>query len=186
MPDQESAVSDLETLALALCRQSGRAIEHWKDFEPRAAKILEELREFKKKIGQQKLAIGSSEEKVIRADTDDYLDLCIGVSGWRSSGDSSFTEDDYRVAGEVWRIYKGDVDPFPSRPHAHCIGGANRFVGCKLHLGTAQLYKGATPLGRFLVQKQFDQLLTLIRPKFPDLVFPLPVCQLDEKSRLRK
>jgi hypothetical protein len=29
----------------------------------------------------------------------------------------------------------------PSNPHAHCVGGAKRFIGCKLHLGTAQLFK---------------------------------------------
>jgi hypothetical protein len=37
----------------------------------------------------------------------------------------------------------------PSNPHAHCVGGAKRFIGCKLHLGTAQLFKRSEPLGRF-------------------------------------
>lgn len=79
------------------------------------------------------------------------------------------------MAGEVWRVHKGDADPFPSRPHAHCVGGAKRFVGCKLHLGTAQLYSGRDALGLFLAPKQFERLIELIRPKFPGLILPLPM-----------
>jgi hypothetical protein len=57
---------------------------------------------------------------------------------------------------------------------AHCIDGAPRYVGRKLHLGTAELYSPKNdPLGRFLHPKQFSRLIELIRPKFPGLVLPL-------------
>jgi hypothetical protein len=82
-------------------------------------------------------------------------------------------EKDYRVKGEVWRVYKTDADPFPSTPHAHCITGAKRFVGCTLHLGTGELYRGREPVGRCLEQTQFMRLIEMIRPKFPGLVLPL-------------
>jgi hypothetical protein len=60
-------------------------------------------------------------------------------------------------------------------PFRHAlIGGAKRFIECKLHLGTAELYSGRDPLGRFLAPKQFDRLIEMIRPKFPRLILPLP------------
>jgi hypothetical protein len=31
-------------------------------------------------------------------------------------------QKDYKVDGEIWQVHKGDADPFPSRPHAHCVG----------------------------------------------------------------
>jgi hypothetical protein len=42
-------------------------------------------------------------------------------------------------------------------------------------LGTARLYRGKDPLDRFLAQKQFERLIDLIRPKFPDIILPLPM-----------
>jgi hypothetical protein len=109
----------------------------------------------------------------ILVDTDDFVEVTVGISQWTGANGLFFLEKDYRVAGEVWRVHKGDADPFPSKPHAHCIGGAKRFVGCKLHLGTAELYSGNKASGRFLYCKQFDALIELIRPKFPRLILPL-------------
>ena len=80
---------------------------------------------------------------------------------------------DYKVSGEIWQVHKSDADPFPSKPHAHCIGGRVAYVGCKLHLGTRQLYRGPNPLDRYLHQKQFMRLIELIRPKFPEIELPL-------------
>lgn len=111
----------------------------------------------------------------ILEDKDDFVDVTVGVSQWTNEEGLHFLEEDYRVKGEVWRVHKGDADPYPSRPHAHCIGGSARFVGCKLHLGTRELFNGSKPLGRYLHQKQFDTLIGLIRPKFPDITLPLPV-----------
>lgn len=125
-----------------------------------------EIKNLKQKIDAQNPAIC--------ADADDYIDLCVGSIEPDDHADN-YRADDYRVSGEVWRVHKGDADPFPSRPHAHCIAGAKRFVGCKLHLGTAQLYKGRSPLDRFLPSKQFERLIDLIRPKFPKVVLPLPM-----------
>lgn len=83
-------------------------------------------------------------------------------------------EKDYRIGGEVWQVHKFDADPFPSRPHAHCIAGRTRYVGCKLHLGTRQLWNGRRPMEEFLPKKPFRRLIEMIRPKFPNIVLPLP------------
>jgi hypothetical protein len=108
------------------------------------------------------------------SETDDFIDVTVGVAEWTTSNGLFIAEEDYRVSGEVWRVHKGDADPYPSKPHAHCIGGAQRFVGRKLHLGTAELFDGRRALGRFLYRKQFDALIELIRPKFPGVTLPLP------------
>lgn len=115
------------------------------------------------------------DEEIIE-DTDDYVSICVGNAQWTNAEGLFILEEDFNVDGEIWRVHKADPDPYPSNPHAHCIAGAKRFVGCKLHLGTAGLYDSKNkPLGRFLHQKQFDRLIELIRPKFPHLTLPLPV-----------
>ena len=114
----------------------------------------------------------SDEESI--EDHVDYVDVCVGFAQWRLADGRWILEEDFKVAGEVWRVHKSDADPYPSNPHAHCIAGTKRFVGCKLHLGTAELFNGNTPLGRFLHQAQFDRLIQLIRPKFPGVTLPLP------------
>jgi hypothetical protein len=159
-------MEDIEKLARALCRSIGAAPERWEEYRSRAAEILAEITGY-----PQNPAEGVDP---ICAETDEYVDLCVGVSGWRKSDGRWIAEDDYRVAGEVWRVHKADADPFPSRPHAHCVGGAKRFIGCKLHLGTAELYHGSRPLGRVLAPRNFERLIELIRPKFPGLILPLP------------
>tara|TARA_R110002072_G_scaffold82384_1_gene187768 strand:+ start:77 stop:472 length:396 start_codon:yes stop_codon:yes gene_type:complete len=82
-------------------------------------------------------------------------------------------EKDYKVNGEIWQVHKGDADPFPSRPHAHCVGGRDRFVGLKLHLGTRELFHGSKSKELFLGKKQFGRLIELIQPKFPEIQLPL-------------
>ena len=102
------------------------------------------------------------------------ISVCVGVSRWTDVNGSLRLEEDYRVGGEVWRVHKNDPDPFPSRPHAHCVGGSNRFVGCKLHLGTRQLFTSKNkPLDRFLDEGQFERLIEIVSGKFPDLTLPL-------------
>lgn len=107
-------------------------------------------------------------------ETEDYLEATVGLIEMVTADGCSIIQKDYRVKGEVWRVHKGDADPLPSKPHAHCVGGSNRFVGLTLHLGTAELYDGRKPLGRYLSPASFVRLIAMIRPKFPDIKLPLP------------
>ena len=56
-----------------------------------------------------------------------------------------------RNDGCVWRIYKNDADPFPSKPHAH-----NLELGLKLDLSNGMLFFGSNPTGKRLKEKDFD------------------------------
>lgn len=114
------------------------------------------------------------DEPQILDENDDHIDLTMGLLQQVDADGRRLIQKDYRVAGEVWRVYKNDPDPFPSRPHAHCVGGADRFIGLKLHLGTAQLFRpNNDPTDFYLDRKQFERLIAMIRPKFPDLELPL-------------
>jgi hypothetical protein len=114
------------------------------------------------------------DDGVILEVSEGYISVCFGVCFWTDAKGLMILEEDYRVGGEVWRVHKNDPDPYPSRPHAHCIDGCRRFVGCKLHLGTRQLFApNNKPLDRFLDQRQFDRLIELVRPKFPGVMLPL-------------
>lgn len=106
-------------------------------------------------------------------DGEGYIEVCLGFSAWQSLDGRFISESDAKVSGEVWRVHLSDADPFPSRPHAHCVGGSKRYIGCKLHLGTAELFKGRESLNRRLDSNQFSRLIELIRPKFPGITLPL-------------
>lgn len=82
-------------------------------------------------------------------------------------------QKDYKVDGLVWQVHKTDADPFPSRPHAHCVGGQARYLGKKLHLGSRELFDGSNALGLFLPKKPFLRLISLIQPKFPSVRLPI-------------
>jgi len=58
-------------------------------------------------------------EASIVEDLDNSISVNCGVSLWTMSNGLLYLEEDYRVAGEVWRVHKNDPDPYPSRPHAH-------------------------------------------------------------------
>jgi len=105
------------------------------------------------------------------------IDIDVGVSSWQQMGTNRYIlEEDFKVSGDIWRVHLSDADPYPSSPHAHCIGGTKRFIGCKLHLGTGQLFSASNkPMGRRLETSQFERLIELIRPKFPGVVLPIPV-----------
>lgn len=107
-------------------------------------------------------------------DNDDFVavDLGEGIAFQNAEG-QFLVQKDHKVDGLIWQVHKTDADPFPSRPHAHCISGPSRFVGNKLHLGTRELFSGAKPLGLYLPKKPFDRLIELIRPKFPSIELPL-------------
>lgn len=105
--------------------------------------------------------------------TDDHVDVAITQMALHDQDRCWLVEKDHKVKGEIWRVHKYDADPFPSNPHAHCVGGRDRFVGLKLHLGNAELFRGPETTGRFLGKKQFNRLIDAIRPKFPDIELPL-------------
>jgi hypothetical protein len=102
-----------------------------------------------------------------------HIDVNLGPAQWQTPDGKYILEEDFKVAGEVWRVHLNDADPFPSIPHAHCIGGAKRFVGCTLHLGTAELFRKRESLNRHLERNQFQRLCELIQPKFPAIKLPL-------------
>jgi hypothetical protein len=114
-----------------------------------------------------------NEDEIVEQ-TAEYVSITLGLAQWVNADEMFFLEEDFNVKGEIWRVHKSDPDPLPSDPHAHCIAGSRRFVGCKLHLGTRELYDGKNkPLGRYLYKKQFDRLIELIRSKFPEITLPL-------------
>ena len=106
-------------------------------------------------------------------DYDGYIDISVGISQWQLPDGRYILEEDFKVGGDVWRVHNNDADPFPSIPHAHFVGGTKRFIGCTLHLGTAELFRKREPLGRRLEESQFKRLIELIQPKFPDIKLPL-------------
>ncbi|MBX5168763.1 hypothetical protein HJB84_02640 [Rhizobium sp. NZLR1b] len=113
---------------------------------------------------------------VILEDTDDFVTVDLGEEiAFQNAEGRLLIQKDYRVDGIVWQVHKTDADPFPSRPHAHCVSGPSRYVGTKLHLGSRELFAGAKSLGLFLPKKPFDRLIKLIQPKFPTIKLPLPV-----------
>jgi chorismate-pyruvate lyase len=132
------------------------------------------LRELQKEARGERMGDDSEEEiEGVLADTDDYIDVTMGLIEMVVADGRFIIERDYRVKGEVWRVHLTDADPYPSKPHAHCIDGRDRFKGLTLHLGTRELYRGRQPLGRYLSQAQFDRLIEMIQPKFPDIELPL-------------
>jgi len=61
--------------------------------------------------------------------------------------------------GKVWRIHLNDVDPWPSKPHAHLLG-TNR----KLNLSNGDVYAGQRLAGKVPRKELID-----IRSKFEQL-----------------
>jgi hypothetical protein len=66
-------------------------------------------------------SIKMDEDRIVEVG-DDYITVSCGTSVWMDASGLYWLEKDYRVGGEVWRVHKNDPDPYPSRPHAHCIG----------------------------------------------------------------
>jgi hypothetical protein len=118
--------------------------------------------------GSLDLIIHLMDEDIVVEDVEESIAVDAGLTKWEDAAGCSLLEKDYRVGAEVWRVHKNDADPFPSRPHAHCIGGRSRFIGCKLHLDTRQLFSSDNkPLDRYLEQDFFDRIIVLVRRKFP-------------------
>jgi hypothetical protein len=106
-------------------------------------------------------------------DVGDYSDVCVGFAQWQSPDGRHILEEDFKVSGKVWRVYKNDVGPFPSNPYAHCVGSDKLFIGCILHLSTTEIFQDRKFLGHKIANGQFTWLIELIRPKFPDLTLLL-------------
>ena len=78
------------------------------------------------------------------------------------------TEQTVKVKGEVWRIHKNDVDPFPSVPHAH-----NYESGVVLHLGSGEMFdKNRQSIGNIGCKK-----LLRVRGKLGSLTLPTTECK---------
>jgi hypothetical protein len=108
-------------------------------------------------------------------ESENWIDIDVGINSWQCLADDRYIlEEDFKVSGDIWRVHLSDADPFPSAPHAHCIGGAKRFIGCKLHLGNRQLFDSKNkPMDRRLEESQFARLIELVKPKFPNIIWPL-------------
>lgn len=78
------------------------------------------------------------------------------------------TEKTIKLKGEVWRIHKNDVDPFPSNPHAH-----NYETGVVLHLGTGELFDtNRKSIGLIGCKK-----LVRLRDSLPNISLPKTDCK---------
>ncbi|MGF9693788.1 hypothetical protein AAIH46_13295 [Rhizobium sp. 0TCS1.26] len=106
----------------------------------------------------------SEDDEVIEHDIEAWFTL---------DGKFAIEEADVYAGGMKWRVHKNDADPFPSSPHAHCIAGQERHVGCKLHLGTGVLFKGRSSWKK-MGEADFNYLIGKIRPKFPGVELPIP------------
>lgn len=69
---------------------------------------------------------------------------------------SLVAEADFPINGRVWRIYRNDVDPFPSNPHAHWVAKA-----WKLDLRNGDAYLRRTFVGWSLRRKELNTLRAL-------------------------
>jgi hypothetical protein len=106
-------------------------------------------------------------------DDDEVIQFTCGFIDAENTEGLSLLQKSYRLRGEVWQVHKGDADPYPSNPHAHCIEGRRFYEGLKLHLGTGDLYRGSEFTGVHYPRKDFLRLCEMIQPKFPHLAFPL-------------
>lgn len=46
-------------------------------------------------------------------DTTDYVDATVGLMEMVLANGRRILEEEYRVNGEIWRVYQGDADPYP-------------------------------------------------------------------------
>lgn len=103
-------------------------------------------------------------------DESEWIEIRPGLMpNWMTLDGLYIREADFFADGLRWRVHKNDADPFPSRPHAHCVAGQERFVGCKLHLGTGQLFRGRKPQPRKLSPQCLRELKDAVRKKIPDI-----------------
>jgi hypothetical protein len=70
----------------------------------------------------------TEEDEEIVAESDDYLEVCVGVCQWRNSDGKFILEEDFAGCGEIWRVHKSDPDPFPSKPQQPSSTGDGRHL----------------------------------------------------------
>jgi hypothetical protein len=114
------------------------------------------------------------EEDEFVNDTEDFVDAYVSISDWMTlDGKYIFEGAEFKVNGEIWRVHKNDPDPFPSFPHAHCVSGPENLKGCKLHLGTGELFRKKQSMGRRMQISHFRRLIQLLQSRFPDIELPV-------------
>lgn len=88
-------------------------------------------------------------------------------------------EATYKKDGQIWRIHKNDVDPFPSSPHAHNVES-----GLVLDLSSGKLYFGRRDTGKSVSRKDLLELRAMIT----DVALPLltNLIQLPRAARLKR
>lgn len=72
-----------------------------------------------------------------------------------------------KIDGHIYKIYKNDLDPLPSQPHAHDL-----IEHVKIHLGTGEKYRNSWPIGKKLHRKDLKELRAMIHQQMPDLTLP--------------
>lgn len=112
----------------------------------------------------------ASDFEILRDDAS-YIELFIANDQVEDAEGRTPFQKDYRIRGSVYQVHKCDADPFPSKPHAHCLAG--KYEGQKVHLGSGALYRGSKATGERLSDKIFARLCDCVKSKFPGTTFPL-------------
>jgi hypothetical protein len=64
----------------------------------------------------------------IFSDTDECVELTLGAIEMVLPNGHYILEEDYRVSGEVWRVHKGDADPYQNPPMARFVRHTPAYV----------------------------------------------------------
>jgi len=69
---------------------------------------------------------------------------------------------EFKIDGTKFFVHPYDVDPFPSKPHAH-INSPN--CPYKVHIDTGEIFHGGKSTGKFIGKKTLEKLRTSMRGK---------------------
>jgi hypothetical protein len=116
-------------------------------------------------------------------ESDDSIIVCVGRARFVDAKGEPVELKSWRVGGDLWCVGRAtewdgniskSVPVSPPRLYAYCISGGADLTMMKLDLGTGQLTSPVNvPLDRYLDPAQFNRLIGLVRPKFPDIDLPL-------------
>lgn len=109
--------------------------------------------------------------------------VCVGRARFVDAKGEPVELKSWRVGGDLWCVERAtewdrekskSVRVSPPRLNAYCISGGADLTMLELDLGTQRLTSRVSgPLDRYLDQSQFDRLIGLVKPKFPDIDLPL-------------